>query len=430
MASIRKRGDTYQINVSNGVDSHGKQIREYTTFVPDPHKTDRQNEKALQKFAADFEERVKTGRLYKGDKMTYSDYIELWLKDYAREQMEPTSVERCEISLNNTILPALGHMKLSDIQPLTLQNFYSGLQEKGYTRDGKHYDYSPNTIRRIHQIISSSLSTAVQWQLIESNPCSRVKPPKVPKNDDVKHFTPEQAERFLEYLDEPYTVTRGGRRKKDGTVPKGYIETRTVPLQYKILFLLAIHGGFRRGELVALTWDDIDFENHTITIQKSSARTREGVITKTPKTYSSYRTVSISEELISLLQDYKKEQEEYRLSLGTYWEGDNYIFIQDNGKQMDISTPNKEFQKIIKRYNETDEGKKDPLPLITLNGLRHTSATLLISEGVDPKTVQTRLGHSEISTTMDIYSHALRKQDESAEEKIDQALKREKNKKQ
>ncbi len=97
---------------------------------------------------------------------------------------------------------------------------------------------------------------------------------------------------------------------------------------------------------------------------------------------------------------------------------------------MDISIPNKEFQKIIKRYNETDEGKKNPLPLITLHGLRHTSATLLISEGVDPKTVQTRLGHSEISTTMDIYSHALRKQDESAEEKLDQALKREKNKKQ
>lgn len=118
---------------------------------------------------------------------------------------------------------------------------------------------------------------------------------------------------------------------------------------------------------------------------------------------------------INLIRKYKVEQQRYRLSLGTYWKGDNHLFIQDDGKQMDISTPNKVFKKVIRIYNETHE---DKLPEITLHGLRHTSATLLIAQNVDVKTVSNRLGHSETSTTMDIYAHALQKQDELAAESL------------
>lgn len=118
---------------------------------------------------------------------------------------------------------------------------------------------------------------------------------------------------------------------------------------------------------------------------------------------------------MKLIQKYKAEQQRYRLSLGTYWKGSNYLFIQDDGKQMDISTPNKVFKKVIRIYNETHE---DKLPEITLHGLRHTSATLLIAQNVDIKTVSNRLGHSETSTTMDIYAHALQKQDELAAESL------------
>ncbi len=423
MASIVKRGDSYRIYVSNGRDANGKQIRETATFTPDPKKTEKQNQKALQEFALDFERKVKSGRLLSGDKMTYSEFIQKWLKDYALNQMQETSIERCESSLDNQILPALGHLKMTAITPLHIQDFYTQLMEKGYERNGVRYEYKANTIKRIHQIISSSLNTAVQWQIIESNPCARVRPPKVNKSDDVKHFTPEQTERFLLFLDEPYTVTYRGRQKKDGSASAEYSEIRTVPLQHKVLFYLAVYGGFRRGELIALTWDDIDFENNTVRIKKSAARTKKGVITKIPKSYASYRTVTISDEVIPLLHELKEEQDRFILEAGTYWQGKNYLFTQDNGKQMDLSTPNKVFQKNVRRYNETEEGKIDPLPMITLHGLRHTSATLLIAGGVDPKTVQNRLGHSEISTTLDIYSHALKKQDESAANTINQLLK-------
>ena len=176
---------------------------------------------------------------------------------------------------------------------------------------------------------------------------------------------------------------------------------------------MALFGGFRLGELIALTWDDIDFKSCTVSISKSTAKTKDGMITKSPKTASSIRIVSLPTETMSLLRRWKAEQQAYRLSAGTYWKGIGHIFIQDNGSQMDISTPNHVFKKIIKRYNESAE-EADRLPEITLHGLRHTSATLLIAQNIDIRTVSGRLGHAECSTTMNIYAHALKKQDERA----------------
>ncbi len=418
MASIRKRGKSYQITVSNGRDIHDKQILETTTWTPDPNKTEKQNQKALERFAMDFEDKVKSGKYLKGEKMTYQEYSVLWLSEYAEKQMERTSIERCESSLNNIILPAIGHLKLSEVQPLHLTKLYNELAENGYIQNGKQKSYSARTIKRIHQIISS-LNTAVYWQLIESNPCQRVKPPKVEKQADVKHFTLEQTQAFLKQLNAPYIVAHWGRTKKDGSESKKHYDIKEIPLQFKVLFQLAVFGGFRRGELIALTWDDIDFQNHTVTINKASARTKDGIITKTPKTFSSNRTVTLPVDTMNIMQNYRTEQQTYRLSLGTYWKGENYLFIQNDGQQMDISTPNKVFKKVIRIYNETHE---DKLPEITLHGLRHTSATLLISQNVDVKTVSNRLGHSETSTTMDIYAHALQKQDALAAETLENLL--------
>lgn len=414
MASIRKRGNSYQITVSNGRDSQGKQLIETATFTPDPSKTEKQNEKALERFVFEFEEKVRTGKYLDGEKMSYKDYIDLWLKDYAYKQMEQTSIERCEGSLNKLILPAIGHLKLAKIQPLHIQSFYDELMEKGYTAGGKHKEYKPNTIRRVHQIISSSLNTAVQWQLIESNPCSRVKPPKNDRSKmNIKHFTLEESQVFLDALDEEYIVEYAGRPKKDGSPSMRRYEAHKVPLQFKVFFYLALFGGFRLGELIALTWDDIDFTRNTVSITKSTARTRNGLITKAPKTYSSIRTVSLAADTMALAKQYRHEQNLYRLSIGDKWQGNNYVFIQEEGRQMDISTPNHTFKKIIKRHNET-AGPAEQLPAITLHGLRHTSATLLIAQNVDVRTVSGRLGHSECSTTINIYAHALQKQDEAA----------------
>lgn len=226
MASIRKSGKSYQITVSNGRDIHDKQILETAAWIPDPNKTEKQNQKALERFAMDFEDKVKSGKYQKGEKMTYQEYSALWLSEYAEKQMERTSIERCESSLNNIILPAIRHLKLSEIQPLHLTRLYSELSENGYIQNGKPKPYSARTIKRIHQIISSSLNTAVYWQLIESSPCQRVKPPKVEKQVDVKHFTLEQTQAFLNQLDTSYTVAHWGRTKKDGSESKKHYEKK------------------------------------------------------------------------------------------------------------------------------------------------------------------------------------------------------------
>lgn len=421
MASVRKRGNSYQITVSNGRDINNKQIIETTTWKPDPDKTDKQNQKALERFVIDFEDKVKAGKRLNGEKLTYQEYIELWLSEYAANQLEQTTIEYCRNSFNNIILPAIGHLKLTEIQPLHLQKLYNSLSEKGYTRNGTNYKYKPNSIKRLHQTISSTLSTAVQWQLIESNPCQRVKPPKVVKDNSIKCFTPEQVKAFLAFLDEPYTVMHCGRMRKNGSESNKHYDTKNIPLQYKCLFNLAIFGGFRRGELIALTWDDIDFHASTVSISKAAARTKSGTINKSPKTVTSNRVITIPPAALEMLLDYQEEQRAYRLSLGSYWMGDNYIFIQDNGKQMDISTPNKVFKKIIHLYNL--KHPDDLLPDITLHGLRHTSATLLIGQNVDIKTVSHRLGHADTSTTIDIYAHALEKLDKDAADKLANLLK-------
>lgn len=420
MANVKPLSNgKYKITVSAGRDINGKQIREYTTWEPDPEKTKRQNQKNLELFALEFEQKVKKGDYLDGEKMRYSEFIEIWKRDYCETQMQVTTRERTYYELDTRILPAIGHLKLAQIRPLHIQQIYKDMQENGYTRNGKHYDYSNNSIKRVHQILSSSFTSAVHWQLIDSNPCSRIKPPKIEKQVDVKHFTLEQAQTFLDYLAQPYTVSYRGKQKKDGSPGSTHTETRYVPLQYQVFFNMALFGGFRRGELIALTWDDVDFDQKTISITKSAARTKDGIINKSPKNSSSNRIVKMSDSVIKLLKRHKIEQNKYRLSLGTYWKGSNFIFTQDNGLQLDLSTPNSVMRKIIQRYNASVNNDTDKLPEINVHGLRHTSATLLISQNVDVKTVSNRLGHSETSTTMDIYAHALAKQDALAAESLD-----------
>lgn len=424
MASIRKRKNSYQITVSNGRRADGSQIIETATFTPDPTKTERQNQKALEKFVFEFEEKVLSGKYLDGEKLTYKQYIDLWLEEYARKQMQPTSLERSEDALNKLILPELGHLKLAKIQPLHIQRFYDTLIQNGYKVKGERREYKTNTIKRIHQIISSTLNTAVRWQLIENNPCSRISPPKIGNaTTDIKCFSLEEAQIFLDQLDQEYTIYNGGKFKADGTTAGNNYEIHKVPLQMKVFFYLALFGGFRLGELVALTWDDIDFQNNTVSITKSTAKTKNGQITKCPKTPTSIRTVTLPADVIQLVKQYKIEQAKYRLSLGSYWKGEEHLFIQNDGKQINIGTPNHTFKKIIRRYNETASNDLK-LPDITLHGLRHTSATLLIAQNIDVRTVSGRLGHAKCSTTMNIYAHALKKQDEVAADSLGNLFKK------
>lgn len=432
MASIMKRGNGYRILVSNGYDVTGKKLQETTTFIPDPEMTPKQQQKALDDFVHEFEKKVKNGQYMSGEKITLKEFTERWLKDYAPLNLEKTTQNTYEHNLDTKIIPALGHLKLSKIKPMHLQSFYKNLLEPGVRMDKKEGGYSPATIKKIHVILSSILHTAVEWQVIDSNPCERVSPPKQIKAvDDIKYFTLEQSQTFLKALDMDYSTRYKAHDRIDDTGTKYHVpeyeEVRGIPFQFKVMYYIALFAGLRKGELVALTWSDIDFENNNISINKSTAKDKHKQITKNPKNKTSIRTVTIPGFVTDLLKRYKTEQKELKVKLGDQWEGcdgknwqdSNHIFIQANGKQMNISTPYQTFKDIIHKYNSTIEDESLKLPNIPLHGLRHTSATVLISEDVDIRTVSARLGHAQTSTTMNIYAHSLKESDKKAADKLD-----------
>lgn len=435
MASIRKRKNSYQITVSNGYDALGRKLTETATFTPDSTKTEKQNQKALEIFAFEFEQKVRSGNYLDGEKLLLKDYAVRWLSEYAEKQLAYSTYSNYKMNIESRIIPSLGHMKMSQIKPLHIQAMYNALLSDTARNDGKSGRLSTGTIKKVHAILSSMLHTAVLWQIIESNPCDRVAPPanQEQRSTCPKHFTLEQADAFIKALDMDIQTNYCDRQRTDSAgnlyFVGGYQTAKKIPLQIKVFFYMALFGGFRRSEILALTWKDIDFQKNTVDIFKSLTLKDHEMTVKTTKTKTSARTVSLPAPVMHLLHQLLIEQKQYALSLGSQWVGhrgssyeDNYIFIQWNGQVMYLDTPYQWFRKILDNYNRQQTDEADKLPPITMHGLRHTSATLLISQNVDIRTVSGRLGHAQTSTTMNIYAHSLRKSDEAAAESLGDLL--------
>lgn len=436
MAQIRKRKNSYQIIVCDGEDVNGKRIERTMTYHPDPSLTPKQQEKALQKAAMDFEEKVKRGICLDGDKITFAQFYQKWYDEYAVIELEKTTLAGYDHNIRTKVIPALGNLKMTAIKPIHLTSLYNSLRKDGVRQDGQGGGYSETTINMIHVTLSGILKKAVEWDVIMSNPCDRTQTPKRAKDsDDIEYFTVEQTLAFLKALDMEYDQPVRGRKRKDS---KGneyqvapYVNKVKIPLQFKVLFNIAVYGGLRRGEIVSLQWSDIDFDKGTISISKSTAYVDRESYIKGTKTKLSNREITMPASVMKLLKEYRVEYQKKRLQMGTKWATDedgkrlDFLFTQWNGKQMNISTPLQRFHSIIDQYNKTVEKEEDKLPRIHFHGLRHTCATLLISQGVDVRTVAGRLGHSQTSTTLDIYSHPLRKMDEEASEKLENLLVRE-----
>lgn len=424
MASIEERNGSYRITVSTGRDIYGKKLRERTTFTPDPSLTPKKRQKAVEEFARQFEAQVQNGMAMDGRKVTLKEFTERWLEEYAPQKLQPGTVEKYRDELDK-ILPALGHLKLSELKPHNLNSFFVSMTKDGARKDGKAGGYSKGSITKTRNVLSSVLRTATEWEIIDRNPLDKVRLQAEDTADKLKFFTPEQAATFLDYIEQPYTVKTKGHRRMDDTgeayTVGDYERTMEIPEQIRVLFNLAIYAGLRKGELLALEWSDIDFENDTISVSKAVSVVAGQQITKAPKTKNSRRVVTIPHFLIQRLRELRMAQLKYRLSLGDYWQGDNWVFIQTNGKQMSYSTPYSAFRDTLDRYN-IGKPATDQLPLIPFHGLRHTSATLLIASKQDVRTVSSRLGHAQASTTMNIYAHQLQESDRKAANALENML--------
>ena len=255
MASIRMRNGTYQITVSCGYDVKGKKLLETTTFTPDPAMSPKKQEKAAKEFAVLFEQRVKNGLAMDGRKLTLEEFANRWLSEYAEINLQPGTVCKYREELRDKILPALGHLKLTEIRPHTLNTFYLSMRKDGARKDGKSGGYSRASIYKTHNVLSSILRTAVEWELIERNPCNNVKPAAAPDTaDNIKFFTPEQTMAFLHYIEQPHTwEVKGHQRTDDTGIPYmvgTYINQKRVSRQLQVLFSLAIYSGMRKGEIL------------------------------------------------------------------------------------------------------------------------------------------------------------------------------------
>ena len=425
MASIKERNGSYQITVSCGRDIYGKKLIETTTYTPDPALTPKKRQKAVEEFARQFESDVKNGIAMDGRKITLKEFTDRWLREYAPQKLQAGTVEKYKAELDEKILPVIGHLKLSELRPAALNATFVSMTKDGARKDGKSGGYSRATIKKTQDVLSSVLRTAVDWEIIEKNPMDKVRSVGECAADKLEFFTPEQAGTFLDYIEKPYKVKTKGHKRTDDTgieyTVGDYERTKEIPEQIRVLFNLAIYGGLRKGELLALEWTDIDFDNDTVTVSKAVSVVAGQQITKEPKTKTSRRTVAIPHFLTQRIKQLKHDRLKYRLSLGDYWQGADWLFIQENGKQMSYSTPYSAFQDTIARYNAGKEADKQ-LPAIPFHGLRHTSATLLIASKQDVRTVSSRLGHAQASTTMNIYAHALQETDRKAVNALERML--------
>ena len=389
VGNIEKRGEnSYRLRVSGGYTGEGKRIT-YKKTIQVKSKKEAQKELAL------FISEIETGQALSAKKMCFKDYANFWLNNYAIPNLSPKTYERYNSMLKSRILPYLSNMYLDKIQPMQLMYLYQELSEATYVRKNVTHKLSSKTVLEHHRLLHSMLQQAVYWQMIPYNPASRVRQPKA-KKPNINFYDDAQTIALIKALE--------GEE-----------------LKFRVIILLTIFTGLRRGEVLGLEWQDINFKNSSLTVRQASQYISSiGIYTKDPKTETSNRIISIPESIIKLLKEYKREQLKNRLRLGDKWIETDRLFVQWNGAPMHPDTITRWFRQFLEDKN---------LPHITFHGLRHTHATLLISQGLDVRTVSNRLGHAQTSTTLNFYAHAFAKMDREASDKLDNLLYREDTKK-
>lgn len=375
--SIQKSGKgSWKLTVSMGFDGDGKRIRKT--------KTVRGNKREAEKELAKFVTEIESGQSADSGKTSFKDFAERWLRDYARKELSPKTVDRYEEILTARIYQHIGGKRLDQIRPTHLIDFYNYLQIEAPRLDGKPGHLSERTIQQHHRIISSILQAAVHWQLIPSNPASRVKPPKAEKRE-ADFFDDEEVALLISALNEE-------------------------PIKYKVAITLALFSGVRRGELMGFEWKDLDVQAGTIRVQRSSQYIEgKGIYTKAPKNEHSYRTITLPAFVIKLLGEYKAHWNEERLRVGDLWQGSDRLFTTWDGRPMHPDSLSSWFRKFLKKHN---------LPLFAFHALRHSAASLMINGGLELSLVSKRLGHADIGTTSNIYGHLFKSADSRAAETL------------
>jgi integrase len=378
MAHIINRGKNkdgqtkWQISIEGDSDPvTGKRNRKYKTV----HGRKSKAEKVMAKMITKMEH----GTYVEPSEMTVRDLLDQWLESYCKPNLQPRSYDSYKMICTKH-LDILGSVKLKNLKPIHIQNY----QTK------KLKELSSTTVQNHHHILSQALKYGIKMQLLENNPAEVITAP--PREDvEMNYLNREDVKKALKAAEEKWIY----------------------PLLY-----VAINTGMRRGELLGLEWKNVDLENRKISVVQSLQRIRnKGLKFKKPKTKSSKRMITISNEVVKVLKKLKQKQNKLKLRYEKYYSKRDLVFSEH--RESRALEPCNPFS-VTRRWNRISEeiGRSE----VRLHDLRHTHATLLLTAGVNPKVVQERLGHKKVTTTLDTYSHVTPTLQKEAADKIDSII--------
>ena len=389
MASIRKRGSSYLLVVSMGYDYKGNRIRpKQKTVHPSEGLTPKQKEKWLNEQAILFERECKGLPQEVDRSITLAKYTELWLQTIAPGKLAKSTLARDRQDIHR-FLPVLGHYKLTELRPEHFRQLYADLRKVKNQKTGK--PLSECTVEGVHACLCGILSDAMEGGFLDHNPAWR-----------TYRYTGKKKEKVI---------------ADEATTQRLIAALEEESLKYETYFKLIIATGMRRGECCGLQWGDINWDERSIHIQRNVVKvTGEDIIVKETKTVAGDRYVYFSLEMESLLKEFQRECSwETETYDGRKLEDADYIFRRHGYRlPMTPTTFTWRFKLILKKHG---------LPTaLNVHSLRHTNASLLIAGGADVPTVAGLLGHSQPSTTLDIYTHAFDKNKKAASQVLQEGL--------
>ena len=441
MASITRREGknktSYIITVSQGADVSGKQIRKRMTWTPPAKMTERQAQKEVQRVAFEFEQQVQLG-FAPDSRQTFAEYADYVLELKVRNGLKPTTEARYR-DLLKRINHAIGHMKLRDIRPQHLNDFYASLQKSGvrnssqratpkscmfkrFRATGKSIEgfareagTAPTNLRAVLNgdtvsiAVANAISEALGYKTEQLFSLSKDSRPLSSKTIIEYHrlissiLRMAEKEMLVPYnAAEKATPPRNDRSEAECFQPNEILEIldclQDEPIRWRTITHMLIITGCRRGEIMGLHWNDIDWDNNQICVRHNllyAAKT--GIYEDSTKTRTT-RYVKLPLESMQVLRAYRAWYEELRDTMGDRWQNTPYVFVRDNGTPMHPDSVTDWLAKFSKRHG---------LPHINPHAFRHTMASMLYFNGVDSVSISKRLGHAQVSTTANIYAHVM-----------------------
>lgn len=385
MGTKRKRGSIRQV-------SKKKSTWQVTIELPKDEMTNKR-QRLFLKFQGTRQEaeKFKTQKLYEVDKnilikpqkQKFADFLDYWI-DIETNSLKESTVEEYKHYIDRHIKPALGNINIQELKPKQLQDFYHKELKNGRL-DGTG-GISKKTLQNIHRIIHRALQSALKWEMVNKNVADNVELPQ-PQKYNASVYTAEELIKLITRV-----------RKTDIYIP----------------VMITIYTGMRRGEVLGLTWNNIDLENKIIYIDKQLQTLKSGTKLVKPKTENSIRKIDISDTLVEILKRHRLEQNKYKMQLGKAYENNiNAVCTYPSGK---LFNPKRFSNKFAKFLSDND------LPKCRFHDLRHTHASLLLKDGVKDELVSSRLGHKSVSITKNIYRHIYKEEEQNVASEFDKLL--------